>query len=146
MNHHCTPDEAVAMATDVRAHGGYVEIFTADSLGAKQIEPDETIGHALLENGLVDAICTDYSGGYHDSMPQYFKRVVELGVVTLPEIVHLATSSPATKIPGLAPNKGLIEPGKIADLIIVEKNDISRVRYVIIAGRVVVEDGRIIRN
>ena len=58
MNHHCTPDEAVAMATDVRAHGGYVEIFTADSLGAKQIEPDETIGHALLENGLVDTICT----------------------------------------------------------------------------------------
>jgi len=34
--------------------------------------------------------------------------------------------------------------GKVADVIIVDQNDISKVRYVIIAGRVVVEDGRIV--
>jgi len=57
----------------------------------------------------------------------------------------LATSAPARIVPLVAPNKGLIEPGRVADICIVDRDDISKVRYVIIAGRVVVEDGRILK-
>jgi len=57
----------------------------------------------------------------------------------------LATSAPARIVPLVAPNRGLIEPGRVADICIVDRDDISKVRYVIIAGRVVVEDGRILR-
>ncbi len=88
-------------------------------------------------------LVTDYSGGYHDPILLLIKKAVEKGVVSLPKAVKLATSSPAAIIPRLAPQKGLIEPGKVADIIVVDKEDITRVRYVIIAGRIVVEDGRI---
>ena len=74
----------------------------------------------------------------------FIKKAVEKGATTLPKVVRLATSSPASIIPGLAPQKGLIEPGKVADIIIVDKDDITNVRYVIIAGRIVVEGGRIV--
>ena len=91
-----------------------------------------------------DVIVTDYSGGYHDAILLLIKKAVEKGVITLPKGVQLATSNPAKFIKGLAPNRGLIEPGRCADLIIVDKNDISNVKYVIIGGKVVIENGIII--
>ena len=89
-------------------------------------------------------LSTDYSGGYHDPVLLLIKKAVENEVITLPQAVRLATSSPASIIPGLAPNKGLIEPGKVADIIVVDKDDIADVRHIIIGGRIVVEDGRIV--
>jgi imidazolonepropionase-like amidohydrolase len=60
-------------------------------------------------------------------------------------MIRLVTSSPAGFIPGLAPNRGLVEKGKVADLIIVDRDDITKVRTVIIGGEVVVDEGRIVR-
>lgn len=51
-------------------------------------------------------------------------------------------SSPAGTVPGLAPCRGLIEPGKVADMVVVDRDDITRVRHVMVGGRIVVEDGR----
>jgi imidazolonepropionase-like amidohydrolase len=146
VNHHCTTEQAVRMAREVKKHGGHVEVFAADSFGAQQIEPDPLPGFALLEEGLGDSICTDYAGGYHDPLLKYFKEAIKHGAATLPGIVRLVTSSPAGLIPGLAPDRGTVQPGKIADLIIVDRNDISRVRYVIIGGRVVVDEGQIVES
>ncbi len=143
VNHHMTPEEMIAIAKEVKAAGAHVEVFSADHFAAKQIEADPTGAFALLEQDLVDVLVTDYSGGYHDPILLLIKKAVEKGVVSLPKAVKLATSSPAAIIPRLAPQKGLIEPGKVADIIVVDKEDITRVRYVIIAGRIVVEDGRI---
>ena len=44
----------------------------------------------------------------------------------------------------MAANKGLIELGKVADIIVVDKHDITNVTNVIIGGRIVVENGRIV--
>ena len=139
-----TAEEMVNLAREIKKTGAYVEVFSADFFGAKQIETDPTGTFTLFEEGLVDAIVTDYSGGYHDPILLLIKKAVEKGVVSLPHAVRLATSSPASIIPGLAPYKGFIEPGKVADIIIVDKDDITKVRYVIIAGRIVVEDGKIV--
>jgi imidazolonepropionase-like amidohydrolase len=46
-------------------------------------------------------------------------------------------------VPGLAPNRGLVEVGRVADLTIVDRDDITNVRTVIIGGQVVVDGGRI---
>ena len=43
----------------------------------------------------------------------------------------------------IAPNGGIIEVGKIADLVIIEKEKISKVNHVLINGIPVVENGKI---
>ena len=141
-NYHATPKEAVRIAKEVRDYGGFVEVITADHFGAGQLEPSPETAFALLAEGLVDVVSTDYSGGYHDPILLLIKKAVEHGVISLPQAVRLATSSPAGIIPGLASGKGLIEPGKVADMVVVDRDDITRVRHVIIGGRIVVEDGR----
>ena len=142
VNYHATPEEAVRIAKEVRDYGGFVEVITADHFGAGQLEPSPETAFALLAEGLVDVVSTDYSGGYHDPILLLIKKAVESGVIPLPQAVRLATSSPAGIIPGLASGKGLIEPGKVADMVVVDRDDITRVRHVIIGGRIVVEDGR----
>ena len=142
VNYHATSEEAVRIAKEVRGYGGFVEVITADHFGAGQLEPSPETAFALLAEGLVDVVSTDYSGGYHDPILLLIKKAVESGVTSLPQAVRLATSSPAGIIPGLASGKGLIEPGKVADMVVVDRDDITRVRHVIIGGRIVVEDGR----
>ena len=144
VNHHATVDEAVDLAKEVKRSGTFVEVISADHFGARQLEPGPDSAFALLEEGLVDVLSTDYSGGYHDPVLLLIRKAVEEEVITLPQAVRLATSSPAGIIPGLAANKGRIEPGKVADIIVVDKDDITSVRDVIIGGRIVVEDGGIV--
>lgn len=141
VNYHATPEEAVRIAREVRGHGGFVEVITADHFGARQLEPIPDTAFALLSEGLVDVLSTDYSGGYHDAILLFIQKAVEAGVISLPQAVRLATSSPAGIIPGMAPRKGLIEPGHVADMIVVDPDDITRVRHVIIGGRIAVEEG-----
>ncbi len=144
VNHSFSRDESVSFAMELKRLGATIEIITADSFGAKQVEVSPENNFALLKEGLVDAVSTDFSGGYHDPILLVLQKAIEKGVITLPKAIQLATSNPAKIIPGVAPNKGLIEPGRVADLCIVDKDDIAKVRHVIIAGRVVVADGRII--
>ena len=144
VNHHTSIEAAVATAKELKARGAHVECFAADSFGARMIDPDPLPGFALLEAGLADSICTDYCGGYHDPLLRFISEAIKAGVSTLPKLIRLVTSSPAGFIPGLAPNRGLVEAGKVADLIIVDKDDITNVRTVIIGGEVVVDDGRIV--
>ena len=143
-NHSFTPEAAIKFAKEVKKAGGNVEVITSDFYHAKQVDPSPETTYALFREGLVDAITTDYSGGYHDPILLLMQKVIEEGLLTLPAAIKLATSNPATLIPKLAPRKGLIERGRVADLCIVDKNDISRVKDVLIFGRVIVEDGRII--
>ena len=72
------------------------------------------------------------------------QKAIEEKVITLPWAIHLATGAPARIVPRVASNRGLIEPGRVADLCIVERENISKVRYVLISGRVVVEEGRLV--
>jgi imidazolonepropionase-like amidohydrolase len=144
VNHSFGLNESVRFTKELKRLGASTEVITADSYGAKQVEANAENIFALLKEDLIDAVTTDFSGGYHDPILLVLQKAIEKGVITLPKAVQLATSNPAKLIPGVAPNKGLIEPGKVADLCIVDKDDISKVRYVIIAGRVVVADGRIV--
>ena len=144
VNHHATVEQAVGIAREVKSYGAFVEVFSADHFGARQIEPDPAMAFALLEEGLVDVLSTDYSGCYHDPVLLLIKKAVESEVITLPQAVRLATSSPASVVPGVAANKGLIEPGKVADVIVVDKNDITNVRYLLVGGRIVIENGKIV--
>jgi imidazolonepropionase-like amidohydrolase len=146
VNHSFTVDEMVGFVKELRNLGATIEVITADPFGAKQVEAGPEGTFTLLKAGLVDVITTDFSGGYHDPILFVLQKAIEEGVVSLPRAVQLATSAPASIIPAVAPNRGLIQPGKVADVCIVDRDDISKVRHIIIAGRVAVEDGRIVVN
>ncbi len=144
VNHTFTVEETIKVAKELKRTESIVEIISADSFGAKQVEATPELTFALLKEGLVDVISTDFSGGYHDPILLVLQKAIEAGLVTVPQAIHLATGAPAKIVPRVAPNRGLIEPGRVADLCIVEREDISRVKYVIISGRVVVEEGRLV--
>jgi imidazolonepropionase-like amidohydrolase len=97
-------------------------------------------GITLFKNGLVDTICTDAGGG-HDSILFFIERLVENNLVKLPEAIRMATYNVATAIPKLAPKRGLVSPGMIADLAIVDRGHVGSVEKVIIDGRIAVDDG-----
>jgi len=143
-NHSFTPKESVKFVKELKRLGGIAEVISSDFFHAKQVDPSPEATFALFREGLVDAISTDYSGGYHEPILLVLQKAIEQGLLTLPAAIKLATSNLVKIIPKLAPNKGLIEPGRVADLCIVDKDDISQVRHVIIFGRLVVDDGRIV--
>lgn len=57
--------------------------------------------------------------------------------------VALATGNVARTFPQLAGDRGLIEKGRRADLVIVDHVNLGRVRHVIIHGKLVVWNGAI---
>jgi imidazolonepropionase-like amidohydrolase len=144
VNHSFTPKESVELAKELKRLEATVEIITADFFRAKQVESSPEGTFALIREGLVDLISTDFSGGNHEPILLVLQKAVEQGIITIPKAIQLATSAPVKMIPKIAPNRGLIEPGRVADICIVDKDDISKVKHILIAGRTVIENGRIV--
>lgn len=134
-----TPEEAVDWATRLRALGVTIDISTWDIPSkAIQAKPDNFL--RMLKAGVVDTVSTDYAGGDWEPILKGLALAIKAGAVSLASAVSLATSNPARLFPGLAPDRGLLAPGKIADVVLVEASDIGNVQTVIVGGRVVVRD------
>ena len=146
VNYGATVEESINVAKQLKRAGSIVEVISGDSFGAKQIIPTPELIFRLLKDGLVDVITTDFMGGYHDPILLVLQKALEEKLITLPHAIHLATGAPTKLIPHVAPNRGLIEPGRVADLCVVERDDISKVRYVLISGEIIVEEGRLVAN
>jgi adenine deaminase len=56
--------------------------------------------------------------------------------------VALATGNVARVFPEIFGDRGLIAPGKRADIVITDLHNVSKVRHVFIAGKAHVLDGR----
>jgi len=130
---------AVAQASRLRQLGAHLDIHTGDMFGVRFFVQSPDVTYALFSNGLVDMISTDYIGGYWDPILLTLERVVRAGHVSLPKAIATATRNVARAFPRLAPNRGLVESGKVADLVIVNREQIGRVEAVVIGGKVVVE-------
>jgi imidazolonepropionase-like amidohydrolase len=146
VNHGFTVEETIKVAKELKRAGSIVEIVCADPFGANQVVSAPELTSALLKEGLMDVISTDFIGGYHAPILLVLQKALEEKLITLPQAIHLATGAPAKVVPRFAPNRGLIEPGKVSDLCVVERDDISKVRYVLISGKIVVEEGRLTSN
>ncbi|MCQ0006667.1 hypothetical protein [Actinomadura madurae] len=99
----------------------------------------------MLREGLVDTISTDYAGGYHDPILLAISKAVEDGATTLPAAVAMAGANVADAVPGLAPNRGRIGPGAVADIVVADAERLDDVRWVLIDGRPAVADGELVR-
>jgi len=136
-----SPSECVEVAKAVKKAGGWIDMSTGDFFRAGQVTPNHILSLALLQEGLADMISTDTSGGYWDSILKVLEYFIEQRVVTLPKAIALATKNVTDAIPNIAPNRGEIKEGKIADLVVVDPKSISKVNAVIIGGKIVVENG-----
>ena len=135
-------EEACDQARKLRELGATVDIST---LGVFR-GPDEEAERfcTMIREGIVDTISTDYNAGDHDSMTLAIERCLAAGAATLPRLVALATSNVARAYPKLATNRGELAKGRIADVIVTDRPQISNVRHVVVGGKTAVENGAII--
>ncbi|MCO6181042.1 amidohydrolase family protein [Ciceribacter sp. RN22] len=134
------PDEAVSIAQNLRSRGAVIDVSTLDCIGTRW-RNDAANLDALIDAGCVDTISTDFAGGHWDGILEALQRMVRKQQLSPPEAIALATGNVARAFPQMAGDRGLIEKGKRADLIVVDHANLSRVRHVVIAGRVVVRNG-----
>jgi alpha-D-ribose 1-methylphosphonate 5-triphosphate diphosphatase PhnM len=131
------PDEAAHRARAVRELGALVDIMSGDAFGAREFHSTPDVTFRLLADGLVDLMSTDYAGGFWDPMLLVIEKANDAGAISLEEGVRLVTSAPVDAIPGLAPDRGRVVQGAVADLVVTEPGALSRVREVLVSGRVI---------
>ncbi len=105
--------------------GGASNVLRGGSTGGNlQVED-------AIREGLIDGLCSDY---YPPAILYSIFKMVRENILNLPEAVKLATLNPAISV-NLDKNKGSIEKGKDADLVIVEtNNNLPYITNVIVGG------------
>jgi imidazolonepropionase-like amidohydrolase len=138
-----TVGEAVEHAARLRDLGAVIDVSTLDAFGARRLLHSPETMAALLRAGLVDTISTDYAGGHHDPILVAINEMVDAGATSVPAAVAMATAHVASVIPGIAPNRGRIGPGAVADVVVADSAQLGNVRWVFVAGDPVVADGEL---
>ncbi|WP_461512699.1 amidohydrolase family protein [Rhizobium mongolense] len=124
----------------MRSKGAVIDVSTLDCIST-QWRNDAANLDALIDGGCVDTISTDFAGGHWDGILEAIHRMVRKEQLSAPAAVALATGNVAAVFPQMAGDRGLIEKGKRADLTVVDHVNLSRVRHVVIDGRVAVRNG-----
>jgi imidazolonepropionase-like amidohydrolase len=133
--------EALDNARALRDRGVLIDVATIDLWGAQRLSGDPELFYEFYRQGLVDLLSTDFAGGYFDSVLTGVEQAVKAEAARLPAVIATATSRVVEAFPGLAPERGLIARDKIADVVVTDPQQISDVQFVLIGGKVVVEDG-----
>ncbi|MFJ2758787.1 amidohydrolase family protein [Nocardioides sp. NPDC087217] len=134
--------EALQHAERLKESGATVDVSTFDTFGAQRMITGPELLYAMFAAGLVDTISTDYAGGFHDPILLAIDHAAKEGVVSLPAAIQMATANVADAIPGLAPRRGRVVPGAIADIAVTDPGELARVRTVIVGGQVVAQAGK----
>lgn len=139
------PEEACTFARELKALGVTIDVSTLDMIDTRfRNQPDNL--DALVDAGLIDTLSTDYAGGDWDSIASALHRTTRKNGWSLPQAVALATGNVARVFPELFADRGLLEVGRRADIVIAEPHNISRIRHVYKDGRLVVSDGVLLKG
>lgn len=136
-----TIEESIEFTKKNRSLEAIIDIGTLDAFHTQKIIPDPETIFALISEGLVDLISTDYGGGNFDSILEVVAGAFNRKLQSLPQLIRMCTSAVADHIPLIAPNRGRIKVGKIADIAILDKEDLTKVTDVIINGKHVLKGG-----
>jgi imidazolonepropionase-like amidohydrolase len=130
-------EEMISLISELKSRGALIEACIFDLLTAEydRHKLDDLL--MLLSSGVIDILSTDYGGGNHSPLLKVLQIADSEGYLSFPESIALCTRNPASLIQGLAEERGFVREGSIADLCLVDKEDIANVRKVIINGIVV---------
>lgn len=134
-----TPAEAVASAKRLKEAGVLTDVSTLDCISTHWRNNAENLD-ALIAESLVDTLSTDFAGGHWDSILEAVHRMITTGQRNAPQAIALATGNVAGVFPAFR-DRGRLEVGKRADLVIADSRNLSRVRHVLIEGKAVVYNG-----
>ncbi len=135
-------EEAIDWAKRLRSQGVVVDISTWDSPGkALHARPDTFI--KMLAADVVDTVSTDFAGGEWEPILKGLAMAIKAKAVDVTPALALATGNPARLFPEVADGRGLLAPGKVADVVLADAADVGAVRTVIIRGEIVIEDGQL---
>ena len=109
---------------------------------AIQADPKKFV--ALLAAKVVDTVSTDYGGGAWEPVVRGLALAVREKALSVASAIALATGNVAQRLPELADGRGLVTPGKTADLVCTDPEDIGNIQTVIVGGRAVARDGRVL--
>lgn len=133
------PEEAIATVQTLRGLGVAIDVSTLDCISTHWRNTADNLD-ALIREGLVDTLSTDFAGGHWDGILEAMHRMIVEKHLSAPAAVALATGNVARLVPAFH-DRGLLSVGKRADITIADQHNLSRVRHVIIGGKLVVEDG-----
>jgi predicted amidohydrolase len=134
-----TAEEAVGYARALREAGVTIDVSTLDCISTHW-RNDASNLDALIAEGLVDTLSTDFAGGHWDGILEAMQRMVSKKQLSVPEAVALATGNVAAHFDAFG-DAGRLEVGRRADIAIVDGRNLGRVRHVLVGGRLVVKDG-----
>jgi hypothetical protein len=135
-------EEGCEQARALRELGTFVDISTLGTFRGPEEEIERF--YTMIREGLVDTISTDYNAGDHDAMPLAIERCLEAGAASLPALIAMVTSNVVKAYPKLAPNRGELARGRVADVVVCDLPKVSRVRHVVIGGETAVDNGAIV--
>jgi alpha-D-ribose 1-methylphosphonate 5-triphosphate diphosphatase len=124
----------LATARAAKAHGMHI-IMGAPNAFRGESNTGNLSAIDGIRAGVVDVLAADY---YPVAMLQTPFKLARLGVLPLPEAVRLVSAHPADAA-GLV-DRGRIEAGRIADLVLVETGDEVKVRATLRRGEVIYSD------
>lgn len=127
-------EDAQDRARQLRAAGALIDVMTGDAFGARELYDTPEITFGLLQAGLVDLISTDYSAGFWDPMLVVVAEAANAGVLSVGDGIRMVTEGPAHAVAGLAPQRGRVAAGQVADLVITAPGNVADVRHVLISG------------
>ena len=138
----------VSNARDLRRLGATVEVCTLDTFGLGLKRPrsrgtEEVF--SMLEEDLIDTWATDFAMGIFDPQLVGIEAVVRAGRAALPKLIALASRNVA-RIVSRVGDRGELAPGKVADIVVSPASHMSEVANVIVGGRVVYQDGKVLQN
>src|SRR5262249_7834281 len=136
-----TVEEALEHAAALRKLGAVIDVSTLDCFGVRRLVDSPELTFAMVREGLVDTISTDYAAGFHHPILLGICEAMKHGAVTLAAGIAMATANVADAIPNLAPDRGRIRRGAVADVVITDRHELHRVDTVLLGGTVVVERG-----
>ncbi|MFC4117290.1 amidohydrolase [Nonomuraea zeae] len=129
-------EEAVRNARWIKEQGGFVEIDTFDAWGRRELHatPEHLI--ALVQEGLVDIMATDYAAGHWDGMFEMVDAVARVGLAPLEQAVAMATGNVGRALPRVGAERGVLKAGLLADVVISAPRSPAEVCCVVIGGEI----------
>lgn len=137
-----TLEEAVEWARRLRTRGVTIDVSVLDIVHGRRLSGPE-IADALVGQGLVDTLSTDYAGGAWEPMLDAAARWLDLQMLDVPTAVAMMTGRPGALLDATAPGIGVLRPGAPAD-VVVTGSRIDDVRRVYVAGRLAAANGKIV--